>query len=798
MKLILRLHNQEGDIMTKLLNFRKSFFFKIFLYYISFFVCILVITVFLNRYYTNLLEDEAVYDCRNALVNISERVSVMMDEIYQTNRLLILDENLYNIILNDAKIKTEDYYKLVDTVNSLIKLRATKNIFEIAYIFSKNSNLIISSDGTVSADFFYNKYYVYGEYDFDYWSNMSLKSVEYKILNTTKVKVNRTQSEKFIIPFVQSQIGDSKFNNLFVINIDEAEVRKVLGRYSLSKNSIIFISDKYGNIMSSTNMQKTPQIIKDETFFEKLTNSDDKYFIYNFEGNPLLVSVHLSNIMNKQFIYTACIPLSEIFDKSIKIRNAVYLISLFTFLLLCIISFFISKKLYRPLKNLMAIMKDYQVEQNTADGLNEYDFLSNEILKLINGSKSLAQSLTYALPLAREQYLLKILNHNETEIDEFGQRKLVSSFKIDFEHQYFCVALIEFSFSEKIKTNYDDHEKQVLINNSIIEIMKNLILAHYDVHPITIGNNRLCIIINLEKEDCIKSLEGSIREIYGKFCKEGQSILVYIGIGQVKYGIDNVYFSYKEALKALTFLSPFSKDKIKVFDTELKQSQKACIFPIDDENKLYNYLIGGYKRETDELLKDLINRNINGEISDLYLKDLYMQIYMIGQRALIYRNMSPEELMGEEFINFTSEFDNISPVEIINYINRFFISIASLADENTISKLDLEGIKNYIDKNYNSEIYLVQLADRYNTAVPYLSKVLREFLGMNFQQYLAKIRISNAKKLLSESSMPINNIMEAVGFNSRNTFIRMFKKFEGITPSEYRNLSNKPYNRGKP
>ena len=53
------------------------------------------------------------------------------------------------------------------------------------------------------------------------------------------------------------------------------------------------------------------------------------------------------------------------------------------------------------------------------------------------------------------------------------------------------------------------------------------------------------------------------------------------------------------------------------------------------------------------------------------------------------------------------------------------------------------------------------------------------------------IRIQKATEMLKNTSMSINEIMEKTGFNSRNTFVRVFKKFEGLTPSEYKKLNYK-------
>ena len=60
---------------------------------------------------------------------------------------------------------------------------------------------------------------------------------------------------------------------------------------------------------------------------------------------------------------------------------------------------------------------------------------------------------------------------------------------------------------------------------------------------------------------------------------------------------------------------------------------------------------------------------------------------------------------------------------------------------------------------------------------------------MNLSEYLARVRVEKAKELLL-TDMSIQQIMESIGIYNRTTFTRMFRRLEGITPSEYRNLRN--------
>lgn len=59
--------------------------------------------------------------------------------------------------------------------------------------------------------------------------------------------------------------------------------------------------------------------------------------------------------------------------------------------------------------------------------------------------------------------------------------------------------------------------------------------------------------------------------------------------------------------------------------------------------------------------------------------------------------------------------------------------------------------------------------------------------------YVTELRINKAKELLKDDTMKIGEISASVGFNDMRYFAKIFKKYMGVTPSDYRNISEKLY-----
>jgi YesN/AraC family two-component response regulator len=84
-----------------------------------------------------------------------------------------------------------------------------------------------------------------------------------------------------------------------------------------------------------------------------------------------------------------------------------------------------------------------------------------------------------------------------------------------------------------------------------------------------------------------------------------------------------------------------------------------------------------------------------------------------------------------------------------------------------------------------SDISLEECAETFQTTPFTLSKAFKQINGMNFIDYLTLLRIEKAKELLSNTDMKVNEIAEHIGYQP-SYFIRLFRKFEDMTPGQYR------------
>ncbi len=98
----------------------------------------------------------------------------------------------------------------------------------------------------------------------------------------------------------------------------------------------------------------------------------------------------------------------------------------------------------------------------------------------------------------------------------------------------------------------------------------------------------------------------------------------------------------------------------------------------------------------------------------------------------------------------------------------------------------IQSIIQFLDEHYQEPISLQELGKEFHISPSYLSHIFKTEIGLPPIKYLMNRKIGESQNLLMNTSLPISDISDSLGFNDSGHFSRTFKKYIGITPSEYR------------
>jgi len=95
-------------------------------------------------------------------------------------------------------------------------------------------------------------------------------------------------------------------------------------------------------------------------------------------------------------------------------------------------------------------------------------------------------------------------------------------------------------------------------------------------------------------------------------------------------------------------------------------------------------------------------------------------------------------------------------------------------------------IADYLYAHYHEDLSLDQIAEKFSFSKYYISRTFREVTGYTLREYLNLHRIRAAKQLLEETSFPVEEVASRVGYHSSVYFEKIFKKYMGLPPLQYR------------
>lgn len=145
-----------------------------------------------------------------------------------------------------------------------------------------------------------------------------------------------------------------------------------------------------------------------------------------------------------------------------------------------------------------------------------------------------------------------------------------------------------------------------------------------------------------------------------------------------------------------------------------------------------------------------------------------------------------EQFINDEFIAKLGE--KASLFDIIELFKKTLTELSCTHFGRT-TKSTMERVVQYIESNYSHELRLEQLANIFGYNSAYLGKVFHQYTGENFNNYLDRIRITEAKRLLALDEYKVYEVAEMVGYTNINYFHNKFKKYVGISPLSYKRQS---------
>ena len=228
-------------------------------------------------------------------------------------------------------------------------------------------------------------------------------------------------------------------------------------------------------------------------------------------------------------------------------------------------------------------------------------------------------------------------------------------------------------------------------------------------------------------------------------------------------------------------------ESIQMYKATTHINQKA--YPYEKEKALITKLKTGDTEKSKALLNDLLGYVFFAEGNNLeVVKSRAIELSSLLSRAAIEGGATSDSVLkiNNQFLKDLQDIDTLDNLcyklqETIDvFTDCMFNYIPSKSNEITKKAI------RYISKNFTRNLTLDDVAGHVHLNPAYFSTLFKQSTGSSFKEYLNMVRVEESKRLLANTDYSIIDIALATGFEDQSYFSKVFKKYTGLTPKQYR------------
>lgn len=380
-------------------------------------------------------------------------------------------------------------------------------------------------------------------------------------------------------------------------------------------------------------------------------------------------------------------------------------------------------------------------------------------------------------------------NMNQTQLD-FFRRVFDGHIEKNFEEEISRIQL-NFSTSDDFriitsKITDTEYDKGRMNHSLFIFILENLhseIFCGNSVNSrvICFEDNDSCFVATVTDVTEKKRLEEKCSLLF-TLLKRFLSVTITLGISQ-QCTISSFYRKFRDMRLFLSENISYSgtsfyEDEIvkkETDDIRLDSKLLECYL----ENRKHIDILGYLKSILFEKAK-------SKSLSEYMLIKTKQELQRVTYSYASKHDIKSEKLLENDSLFALDKKAALSVMDMIKWLNFFLEKLFELEDESRKNQSIVEKIHQFIKDHYTENIGRNEIAEYVFFAPEYLSKMYKKKTGINLTDYINQYRMEQAKVLLEKEDVRVSDVAVKVGFENFAYFSSLFKKYIGLSPSEYR------------
>lgn len=668
---------------------------------------------------------------------------------------------------------TDNAYKVYGLKQELNKMLSANNFIKEINLYSKPLQSVLSSETYIEEQSFYEMKLQTDTFAYDDWQKLISQhhSGEYALL-PLKNPDKKVTYTPFYIRSLPIQ-ATAEVTGALIIPLNVEKMMTMLANIDWVERGRVFIMDTNGQIM----IQNAGDTMIEPAAYQEWNDRGTGTFTGTFQGVKSMITIESSDTTGWKYI--SVFPTDVFWEHIGGMRTMNMFGLLLCFAIGSAVIYYFARKNYDPIKELVSVFTRNPA-QGTGKYLDEYTFIRRNVLETIRERDDTNNKHDQQLRVLQNYYLGRLLKGQADRNASFTE--LAEMYKLHWTTDSFAVLLFY------IDSDEDGIQDLALSQFIVSNIVADLISNHWTIN-FTDVDGMLAAVVNVDPERAEQwkdDIEDDLAQAYEFITLRYKLRFTTVG-SELQTGLDGVNLAFLQALEAQEYRSILG-DEMLIWYGSIKPSAGSYFFTVNDQMMLINFLKADEFDKANGMINSVLQqafqRERSHEISKCILLDVAATMIKAipdqEQASIAWDEWRPLKRLLS--CSTKQEFEQ----ELLDIFDRVCTVLRSKPNLQTSAGIG-EKVTEFVQENYSDKnLSVSQIGDHFGLTPQYVSRLFREQTGqVGLRDYISQTRVEAGKVLLLEGAS-IDDTAEKVGFASSHAFIRVFKKYEGITPGKYK------------
>jgi AraC-like DNA-binding protein len=723
----------------------------------------------------HMMEQEIQKSNTALLTMVKTRVDDALERVAVSSLQLALDPLVSKYLIADPVL---DLYDLNRIQTKLSVMQAADENMHSVYLYYLGSPYMITSYGVYAADTFHDKEWI---------SKVDQVDQGPLMLPSRKIRfIDKTQESEGLTILRKLPLGRKHCTALLAVNLDRNGFLSQIQSVATGTNTFLLILDDKGNAISYNDCEYTKAYIAHMDDIKLAASQEKAGNLFSIGGMETVVTVDASAVSGCTYIMVQ--PMTEYYERAQSITNTSLWLTLLVLVLGVFMTVFTAKQLYQPVERLL---NSTQTPRRPEDGARykEFRMLFERFHEIAQSNADLSAKTQKYHPLVCEKITRDLMFGSVKNEELIRERTALVGLNFP-ENAVHCVVGYHIDHYRDFCGRFSAEDQvlyEFVIKNILSELLGDWFWTGANIPGLDPSESYYLL--------ALPDLPESAEQLFHKCSEACTNIEQYfpfsitVGIGSFKNAIQEIPTSMREAGIAMAYRFTMGYGQAIFYPQAVMQIKAQAHFPVDIEKRLCDHIRTADIARVHESLNELYESHETG-----------MMLQMLGAQSVFthYINcvMGVLHELGYHLEEITQSVgDMAAKLSGLSEIAEFEACFTGFCDDITtfiaqrhtktsghVYKLTLA----FIDQHYGRDVTIADLSDKLMYSPTYINRMLKQQCGSTFNDLLCEKRMQTARELLKSSRMPVGDIAKVTGFNSIQSFNRVFKTVVGATPTTYR------------